>query len=377
MDPTIHHPRNARFGKLSKFVIGGVVVAGVGIAISTPVSHAVQVKTDQSLATILPASIQPHTLATINSQFPGYVASIDVTPGTEVKAGTPLLALVNPEFELEYERAKSHFEAVQQKLATNRDSDSGNTDNQTEAESARRALNVAKERLTMVSLDGRQEACDKANARVKELQQLVRRQLATDIELEEATRDADAALRNLRAEREHLSRLKEEVEVAQARVDRARRSESSKADTANLRIELREAAEALRIASERRTSQKIVSTVSGTVLRVMVNAGDEIPSGIPLLQIAQLDRLDFDVPVGAELAKRIRTGDKVKVRVPTEPPELVSAPISAITLIPAREQSAYTVRITMQNPSPSTVLVGLTGEVKFPHSENVWRVFQF
>jgi multidrug resistance efflux pump len=377
VDPTIHHPRNALFGKLSKFVIGGVVVAGVGIAISTPVSHAVQVKTDQSLATILPASIQPHTLATINSQFPGYVASIDVTPGTEVKAGTPLLALVNPEFELEYERAKSHFEAVQQKLATIRDSDSGNTDNQTEAESARRALNAAKERLAMVSLDGAQEACDKANTRVKELQQLVRRQLATDIELEEATRDADAALRNLRAEREHLSRLKEEVEVAQARVDRARRSESSKADTANLRIELREAAEALRIASERRTSQKIVSTVSGTVLRVMVNAGDEIPSGIPLLQIAQLDRLDFDVPVGAELAKRIRTGDKVKVRVPTEPPELVSAPISAITLIPAREQSAYTVRITMQNPSPSTVLVGLTGEVEFPHSENVWRVFQF
>ena len=160
-------------------------------------------------------------------------------------------------------------------------------------------------------------------------------------------------------------------------MDRARRSESSKADTANLRIELREAAEALRIASERRTSQKIVSTVSGTVLRVMVNAGDEIPSGIPLLQIAQLDRLDFDVPVGAELAKRIRTGDKVKVRVPTEPPELVSAPISAITLIPAREQSAYTVRITMQNPSPSTVLVGLTGEVEFPHSEKLWRVFQF
>jgi multidrug efflux pump subunit AcrA (membrane-fusion protein) len=155
VDPTIHHPRNALFGKLSKFVIGGVVVAGVAIAISTPVSHAVQVKTDQSLATILPASIQPHTLATINSQFPGYVASIDITPGTEVKAGTPLLALVNPEFELEYERAKSHFEAVQQKLATNRDSDSGNTDNQTEAESASRSRAMSSPSTTSPSCSRR------------------------------------------------------------------------------------------------------------------------------------------------------------------------------------------------------------------------------
>lgn len=229
----------------------------------------------------------------------------------------------------------------------------------------------------MVSLDGAENAYGKATARLEEVQELVHRQLATDLELAEATKAADAELRNLQAEREHLSRLKEEVEAAQARVDRARDLDSSKAEAANLGIELREAAEALRLARARRDSQKIVSTVSGTVLRTMVNAGDEIPSGIPLLQIAQLDRLDFDVPVGAELAKRIKTGDQVQVRVPTEPPKLVSAPISAIMLIPAKEQSAYTVRITLPNPSPSAVLVGLTGEVEFPHSENLWRVFQF
>jgi hypothetical protein len=97
----------------------------------------------------------------------------------------------------------------------------------------------------------------------------------------------------------------------------------------------------------------------------VVTPGDQIPSGYPLVQIGQLDRLDFDVPVDPLIARRLKQGQIVKVKVPTEPPTELTAPISAILLIPSQEQSAYTVRITAKNPAPSAILVGLAGEVEF------------
>jgi multidrug resistance efflux pump len=367
--------KSSRLKQFGRVAFGALVVTGFAIALTRSFSRTVVVRNSQwRLETILPATIRPHTLATINAGFPGRVTVVHVAPGSNVKAGDGLITLASSDFECEYDRAKLHFESAQQKLA--HQDLAGHTERQLEA--AERTLNAAKERLGDSSLDEVQRAYEKDSANLREVQNLVQRQLATEIELQQARKGAQTGLQNLRAAREHLSRLREEVETAQATVDNLKDPHSSSAaDALSLQIELREAAEALRIATLRRDSQNILATVAGTVLRTMVTAGDEIPSGVPLLQLAQLDQLDFDVPVSAEIARRVKVGDTVKVRVPTEPPMRVSAPVSAVVLIPAQDQAPFTVRITMQNPSHSIVLVGLTGEVEFPHPGASWRVFPF
>jgi multidrug resistance efflux pump len=369
MDPSSEKPKHSRFRRGAKVAVWVVIAAGIAIAVSSPISQTATEKKEQRSETILPASIRPHTFATINSEFPGQIAAMHVSPGTKVNSGDPLITLVNADLQMEYEKAKLHFETVQQRLDHRLVSSEGN-----ESESALGALQAAKERLAGFSLDENKNAHDTAAAKVNELRKLVQQQLATELELDQAKKVEDAELRDLRAQREHLSRLNEEVGIAQARVESSRQLSPSRTD---LNMELREAAEALRIATARRDSQNIVARMSGTVLRTMVNAGDQIPSGIPLLQVGQLDQLDFDVPVGADLAQRIKVGQKVNVRIPTEPPTQVSAPVSAVLLIATQDQSAYTVRITMRNPSPAAVLVGLAGEVEFPHSETLWRAFRF
>ncbi|MBV8551441.1 MAG: HlyD family efflux transporter periplasmic adaptor subunit [Acidobacteriaceae bacterium] len=312
-------------------------------------------------------------MATISSEFPGQVVAMNVKAGMKVKAGDAILTLDDPEFELEYERAKVRYEDVQQRWRsrTTGSDPAGNTN--AESQEAMRAYNAAKERLAGYSLEPAQRAYDDATAKFDEMQRLASQQLATDAELEQAKRIQDQELRNLRAEREHLSRLEEEVHVAAARVQNTHGFASPSME---VNMDLREAAEALRIASARRDAQKITSTVSGTVIKTMVSVGDLIPSGIPLVQIAQLDQLDFDVPVGAGLARNFQRGDSVTVHVPTEPPTLLPAVISDITLAPSQDNSAYTIRVTVPNPAPSSILAGLGGEVEF-RTEAKWPALRF
>ena len=342
-----------------------VVAAALVLDAAIPISRSWAQKHRSSTGTIFSASIRPHTFATINSQFPGRVTALEVSLGQTVNVGDRLLVVNNPEFEMEFETANLRLQDVQARIAArNRRLLSGDAD----LRAVLAASSSAEERLADFSADESANTHESALERVRQIEIFVQKQLATDIDLQQAKSVEQQELRNARAAKEHLSRLKEELEAAQARVESLRnaQSETGVEDT-NLRSELREATEAVKIASERLDSQSIVSTISGTVLRTAVNVGDVIPSGIPLVQLGQLELLDIDVPVDAEVVRRLKVGQRVKVRIPTEPPIDTGAPISNVLLVPAAEQSAYTVRITVKNPSVSTVLVGLTAEVEFPH----------
>jgi multidrug resistance efflux pump len=352
------------------FVLGAILVAAISFALWSSASQGELRNASRKFETVLPASIRPHNLVSINAEFPGRITNLSVKAGSSVSVGDVLMTLTNPEFEMEYERARVRLDAVQAKLARSRVS----PDNRRRQANAIQALQAARERLEGSSLDVAQRAYQHDVARVRDLQNLLQQQLATEAELEQARKNEEAGLRNLQAEKEHQSRLKEELEAAQARVEESEDlSDPSEVRHLDLLAELHQAETELRIASRHLESQQIRATAAGTILRTMVTAGDEIPSGIPLLQVAQLDRLDFDVPVGADLARRIKVGQKVNLRIPTEPPIRITAPVSEILLVPSQDQSAYTVRITTQNPAPSTVVAGLAAEVEFSHMEGSWR----
>jgi multidrug resistance efflux pump len=354
------HSLNAR--TITKFALIGLGLAGVFVSLSAPVTRSV--KASERLNTVLLATIRPHRVATINAQFPGQVMGITSAPGTTVRAGDPLLVMSNPEFELEFERAQAHYNLVRgQRVMTSDDTRAPGE--------AKRALAAAQDRLALVPLDDTKKAYEKAEARRKEVQELANQHLVTAIELDQVTDATSVAYRNLQAEKEHLSRVKEEVARAQARLAEVTGSRPLDPEQARLRLQVEDAANQLEIARKRRQSQQILATVSGSVLRVLVNAGDEIPSGVPLAEIGQLDQLDFDVTATPELAHSVRAGDPVKLRLPTR--RTVTAPVYGISQV---SPTAYTVRLILPNPLPDGSLIGQTAEAEFQH-QNFWRVFQF
>lgn len=357
-----------------KFLIGAIVVSAILLDLRRPITRFLLPKYGNHPETVMAGSIRPHGSSLITAQFPGEVTSIQVSLGQKVNVGDPLLMLKNQDFELEFDRARVRLDDVRARIAAKNKQSVTAAAGDVELISAVSASSAAAQRLADFSLDQPTSSYQHAVERVKQLEVLVRQQLATDAELQQAKAAEALELRNLGVEKEHFSRLKEEDGTARARLEALQNSRTRvEGSEVNLTAELREAAEAFRIAGQRRDSQKVVSTVSGTVLKTSVSAGDVIPSGATLVQLGQLDTLDIDVPVTAALAQTLKVGQRVKVRLPTEPPLESVKPLSAVVFIPAAEQSAYTARITMQNPSPSIILVGLTAEVEFTHSEDSWR----
>jgi multidrug resistance efflux pump len=338
------------------------VAVALVLSIAHPVSQAISGRAHTSSAIVLPAIIRPHHVVTISSGFPGSINAVNVSAGQEVKAQDVLITLVDPEFGMEYERAKVHLESIRRRLAHRSISDHSSDLPRAEA-----AFSAASERLKAFHPEVSQSYFEKTQAHFREVEKLAQQGLATDVEVEQARHSSGMALQEVQNEREHLSRLKEEAENAASRVADSRRFlvPTPTEEELDLRRELLDAEAAVELAGRRLGSQKVLATGPGTVLKVLVNVGDQIPSGVPLLQMGRLDLLDLDVPVDALLAKRIRVGQMVKVRLPTEPSAQLLASVSSISPVPSQDQSAYTVRITAKNPAPSEILVGLSGQVEF------------
>jgi multidrug efflux pump subunit AcrA (membrane-fusion protein) len=106
------------------------------------------------------------------------------------------------------------------------------------------------------------------------------------------------------------------------------------------------------------------------VLSVPVAAGERVTAGAVLFQIGDLSELSVEVPVGAQIARKIHRGEKVLVRLPMDPPRQVEAPVSSVLLTPGEDGQSYVVRILIPNPDTNVILAGLEGEVVFRHSRN-------
>ena len=103
------------------------------------------------------------------------------------------------------------------------------------------------------------------------------------------------------------------------------------------------------------------------MIRVNATLGGAIQEGAPLIEIANSGNLHFDVSAPATIARSIHQGDPVLVRVPTDPPAEVPARVSQVLLEPDPQQLSYLIRVTIPNPAPDRLLVGLEGAVAFNH----------
>ena len=85
--------------------------------------------------------------------------------------------------------------------------------------------------------------------------------------------------------------------------------------------------------------------------------------------MADLSRLSLAAPVTAAIARDVRPGTPVGVRIPLDPPRHLQAVIEDVTLGADPSERAYVVRVVIPNPERSAVLVGLKAEIEFSHAK--------
>lgn len=120
-------------------------------------------------------------------------------------------------------------------------------------------------------------------------------------------------------------------------------------------------------AEQRVGSLRVVSREAGTLLSFSIPRGEWAPGGAVVAHVGDVSELAVEVPVSARIAKVVKKGDSVGVRLPTDPPREVAALISAVVLSPQDEEHPYVVRVQLKNPDPESAVAGLQGAVIFRH----------
>ncbi len=334
-----------------------------------PVTRSWSKTADSGLKTMLPAQIKTLKSSAVSIGFSAEVLKVYVTPGTKVEAGQVLAELDSREIREAVAMAKLRVSAAAEGV-----SDKGSLTQksvlkeQTDTTVKNREMTLA--RLKNYSLEPAEQSLTQARHEYVKVQQLVQQQLATATELENVQKVAAMEERNYQAAKETWLRLKQEAEAAdgQLRMVKLQAAGQEGAGSSSVsKLNYEEAQVALRQALQREAALRIIAPQAGVVLSVNLKVGELAAAWVPLIQIADLDRLEIDVPVTSKMAQSIKAGMPVNVVLPSEPPVKIAARVNEIAFVPDQNAQPHTVKILVRNPSGSTALVGLEASVEFGH----------
>jgi multidrug resistance efflux pump len=372
----VEHRSIARLEEIGWAVVKIAFVAMILMLVLNPATKGRAGFAESGLQTVLAAHIKAAGLFSINAELSGTMTQLAVKAGDTVESGQLLGVIANPDIEGLVARARRRMELARERMAKPaapaQPQQSRWLDEQ--HASAVRGLRAAEQRLRDFSLTDAEQAYLQAAGNAERVQALLGQGLATRREADEAQRQADNERRGMNARREVGARLRQELEAARSQVKMAKLQLDSLASapvaapaSGYSQLEFEEAQAAYDSLAARLGGQRIVAPHPGTVIQVNAPAGGPVQEGAVLFQIANSGNLHFDVSAPATVARNVHVGEQVMVRVPTDPPTEVPARVAQVLLEPDPQQQSYLIRVTIPNPAPDRLLVGLEGAVAFSH----------
>lgn len=323
--------------------------------------------------TVIPAAIRASRIDMLTVSFPARVEQLKVAPGDSVKAGQLLAVLTSEDLDRQVSAARRRV-AVAEARSAGAHPGPEKSLYELQSRSAERSLELARARVSGFSADAEQSEYAIAQKRREKIAALVKQHMATAAELESAEREETNAFRNLKSSREQQSRLQQELDLSEVQSAMLRIQAQPTQNTASpAELDLEDARAALESVLQHQSELKVTAPHDGIVLSSTLSTGDRVYAGSPIVYVADVSRLSFEAAVGAGVARQIRPGDAVRLRLPTEPPSKIEARISYVALAPDPVQQNYIVRAIIDNPDPNAILVGMEGAIEVQHSESTWR----
>ncbi|OGK85002.1 MAG: hypothetical protein A2X50_00915 [Candidatus Rokubacteria bacterium GWF2_70_14] len=272
--------------------------------------------------------------AAIGVRVGGKIVKLAVREGDRVAAGQPIAELSSEQAGAQLEQAEHALHTAREQLGEAR---AGVISAQRQAESAEAAVTLAEREsaaraeeaaaglgATRAQLKQAEADQDKASRDHGRSRELFARELIASQQLDEA-RAADAvAGARVAAAREHVaqaqaaldraraSRIAVEVRRSEARAAVGRVSEA-RAAVATAEARIQTAAAGVKLARANLGDARVTAPFSGTVLTRMVEAGEVVAAGTPLVTLVDLSRLHAKVYVAERDLGKLKLGDAARV----------------------------------------------------------------
>jgi multidrug efflux pump subunit AcrA (membrane-fusion protein) len=337
--------------------------------------------------------VQPATHFKIASLSSAIVKEVYVQVGDRVVAGQPLLVIENLDAKREYEQLKQQQEVAQQQLSQLQ----AQLNSLTQVASLSDQMSQAEERFSIAQLQSqqvplhqRQDSVQRVQAsydlallqynRMKTLAEagatsqadldkattelriakadLVSAQTATDadqtLELEQRNRLAVQQQMTRAQQQQQIVQLRGQFEVAQFQYNQTTQKLDLLRNQAGLSVQTGEI-----------DFQLIVSaTKDGVVAAVPASVGDQTYTGTALVELSQIDRLNVEIPVSAQLVNSLRVGQLAEVQVGAgaKAPRFEGTVVS-ISPLPS-EDLHHLVKVQFINPDHA-LLIEQSAKVRF------------
>ncbi|BAY24526.1 response regulator [Calothrix sp. NIES-2100] len=360
------------------------------------------------MGTEFSGKVKPAKIVKIAASIPSVVEKINVQIGDKVNLDQPLIVLKNPESDREIEQIlQQRQNLLQQEQAVLQQQQTAKqkvliweqkiTDiNRQETPLAAKIadadleLSLTQSEADKLPLPQRQDSVERtkaiyerAESRVRRFAQLYQQGAIAQDQLEQAQADlkvakadyqvaetAAATANNLELAKKQKSQLQRQVSLEQQKLKRQELEQQLQ----NLRLESQQATERLKLIREQSTqlfqrqmpsgNTIVKATSAGVVVQVPVKIGDQIFTGNPLLELAQLKSLNVEVLVNARLINALRQGQKATIKVGIgKTAQKFEGKIVTINPIPS-ENMNHTVEIQFENPDDA-LLVGQMAAIQF------------
>lgn len=283
--------------------------------------------------------------AEINSRLTGQVAEVLVREGDLVRAGEPVVQLVDTDVRARVDQARSNLEAARAKQAQAQ-AGHGLTGTQVEIEVRRVAQGVAQAESNLARSEA--ELAD-AKLDLERQKGLFQEGAVPQIRVEQAQLRHDVALRTMQSARSQLTSARESLEIARANT---RQTQVTGADVNAATAAVGQAAAALEAAETDLRDTVLKSPLTGVVVTRQIEPGQTTSAmaGKPLLIVVDNSSLEMQAPLDERLARHVQKGARVRVETSVQ-----DTPVEGqvTDVVPASDPSTHTVRvrIRVQNPS--------------------------
>lgn len=247
-------------------------------------------------APVVSGKLEPWQSANIVAKVPGKVAAVHVEVGSSVRAGDVLVTLENTDLAARVEQARAGVAAAESALAN-----------------ASSALVIA------------ESAYRVAEANFQRGKQLLEQGV-----IPPAAFEAEYELKYRQAQ--------EQLKQAQEQVERG------------LPAQLAQARAALSLAESAYNDSLIRAPISGVVTARNINPGEMASSTVPVVSLANLEKVLVKASVGESLVNQLKEGQKVRVKIQAAQEQLFEGVITSVAPSADPASKAFPVKIQIDNP---------------------------
>ena len=307
-----------------------------------PVSVSTVVQRDVAAGQTFVGTVVARRTSQIGSPVADQVIAFPVNEGDRVEAGQLLASLRTKTLEIDLDAARAELEFRKQTLA--------------ELENGSRPEEIAQARARML---GAEALLTYAKTRLERYQRLFKTDTAAEDEMNEAISSYDSA-EQAKLEAEAALKLavdgprKERIAQARAQVD------TQQAEIRRIEDEI--------------DKHRIVAPFSGYVVAEHTEVGQWLAAGDPVVDLAELDTVDVQVPVLGDCLRHLRVGTTARVEIGALRGEALTGQIALIVPQADVRSRTFPVKVRLQNrKAGGSVLIkaGLFARVTLPVGRQV------